>query len=532
MKPIRLLLAVLIVIASVSVARSQWQVNGIPICDTSANSGFYMLPQIAADGNGGAFVCWRDARRGEFDIYMQRIHSDGTMQFPPNGTSFCNAPNSQQFPRMISDGRAGAYIAWEDDRTTTQTYVYVQRINSLGQALWTANGVRAADIGGLFISLALEPITGGVLLGWSTVADAFVQRLDSLGNRMWGDSGMQVTNRPENVRAGDVAVTTDGNGGMIVVWAEGSSSNYEVYAQRVDSVGTPQWIANGIFLGPGGGVTISGGENGEVIITWVDNLNTYAQKVNGSGQRLWGANGIFVGSGGGRHVLDGLGGAFVWHGNKVQHLNASGIPLWDSSGVSYTSAQFPTSTVGLLDRNIGIWMFWSAPGGSALDIFGQYIQQNGVVRWASSGALISGGGQLQDFPRGTSSNDGTAVVVWDDFRNGHSNVYAAKVDTNGVTTEVEENQGFLLPAIPKLEQNYPNPFNPTTQIQFSLPTKSYAKVEVFDILGRPIATLVDGVTSSGRHEVLFSGNSLPSGVYVVRLQAGEFQQMHSIILAK
>jgi len=511
--------------------QAQWEPNGIPVCDTSANSGFYMLPQIASDGNGGAFVCWRDGRRGEFDIYMQRIYSNGIVQFPHNGISLCDAPYSQQFPRMVSNGRGGTYIAWEDDRSMTQTHVYVQRINSFGQALWTVNGVRAADIGGLFISLALEPISEGVLLGWSTVADAFVQRLDSVGNRMWGDSGVQVTNRPGNVRAGDVAVATDGNDGIIVVWAEGSSGNYSVYAQRVDSRGSAQWVSNGVFLGSGGGVTISSAGGGEVIVTWVDNLNTYIQKISVSGQALWGTSGILVGPGGGRHAIDELGGAFVWHGNQVQHVSASGVALWDSTGVNYTIGPLPTSSTGLGDRNSRAWIFWSALGGNALDIFGQYIEEGGFVRWNPVGVLISSGGQLQDFPRCAPSTYGTAILVWDDFRNGHSNVYAAIADTSGVITAIKERDD-LKPNEIRLDQNFPNPFNPRTKIRYAISQANHVELAVYDVLGRRIAILVSKHQEAGRHQVQFSGGSFPSGVYFYRLTTDQSSLVKKMILIR
>lgn len=514
---------------------AQWQPNGIPVCDTTANSGFYMLPQIASDGNGGAFVCWLDRRRGGYDIYMQRIYPDGSMQFQHNGIILCDAPYSQQFPRMASDGRRGAFIAWEDDRTMTQTYVYVQRINSMGQALWTVNGVRAADIGGLFISLALEPISGGVLLGWSTVESAFVQRLDSLGNRMWGDSGVQVTNRPGDLRAGDVAVTTDGIGGLIVVWAEGISANYRVYAQRIDSAGTTRWATNGVLLSDtsnlAGAVTISSHGNSEVIISWVGNQQTYIQKLNGTGQSQWGTNGVFVGRPGGRHFADGLGGAFVWYGNKVQRFSADGVRLWDSLGIKYTSVPFPTRVVGLRDRTSGIWNFW-AQGGASYDIYGQYIDSSGNRQWGLNGMPVCTAVNMQDYPHVASDGSGYAIVVWDDFRNGRSNVYATKVDTRGVVTSAPEDHGFLLPMRPTLDQNYPNPFNPGTTISFSLPRTTFVTLKVYDVLGRELENLIQDILLAGRHQVRFSGNAIPSGVYFYRLTAEQTTIVKKFILMR
>ncbi|MBU1131516.1 T9SS type A sorting domain-containing protein [Patescibacteria group bacterium] len=84
----------------------------------------------------------------------------------------------------------------------------------------------------------------------------------------------------------------------------------------------------------------------------------------------------------------------------------------------------------------------------------------------------------------------------------------------------------------KLADNYPNPFNLTTVISYQLPTNSQVNVQVYDTAGRLIATLVDGWRQPGTHEVTFDGSNLPSGVYVYRLQAGEFSATGKMVLMK
>ncbi len=99
----------------------------------------------------------------------------------------------------------------------------------------------------------------------------------------------------------------------------------------------------------------------------------------------------------------------------------------------------------------------------------------------------------------------------------------------------------LIPTTFALEQNYPNPFNPTTTINYQLPTNSYVTLKVFDILGREVVTLVDGVEEAGYHNVQWStclpagtadNRQLSSGVYMYRLQAGEFSAVRRMLLIK
>jgi hypothetical protein len=83
-----------------------------------------------------------------------------------------------------------------------------------------------------------------------------------------------------------------------------------------------------------------------------------------------------------------------------------------------------------------------------------------------------------------------------------------------------------------LSQNYPNPFNPSTQIQFSLPSATHVRLEVFSATGQLVATLVNDMVGMGFHSVSFDGKSLASGVYVYRLSTPEFTQTRLMNLVK
>lgn len=83
-----------------------------------------------------------------------------------------------------------------------------------------------------------------------------------------------------------------------------------------------------------------------------------------------------------------------------------------------------------------------------------------------------------------------------------------------------------------LEQNYPNPFNPSTLIKYQVPVATNVKITVFDILGKKVATLVDQKKEAGYHEVEFSGLDLASGLYIYRIEAGNFSDVKKMMLVK
>ena len=90
-----------------------------------------------------------------------------------------------------------------------------------------------------------------------------------------------------------------------------------------------------------------------------------------------------------------------------------------------------------------------------------------------------------------------------------------------------------LPQHVELDQNYPNPFNPVTTIDYAVPKRSSVRLEVFDILGRKVATLVDNKQqSSGRYSVRFDASALASGLYIYKLRAGQTILTKKLTLVK
>jgi hypothetical protein len=113
------------------------------------------------------------------------------------------------------------------------------------------------------------------------------------------------------------------------------------------------------------------------------------------------------------------------------------------------------------------------------------------------------------------------------------NIYESKfIEYNSeTTTEVDDPENPVATGF-HLQQNYPNPFNPATTIKFSVQSSGPASLKVYDLLGREVATLHQGMLTAGSHEVRFNAGNLPSGMYLYTLEAGAFRQTRRLMLLK
>ncbi len=84
----------------------------------------------------------------------------------------------------------------------------------------------------------------------------------------------------------------------------------------------------------------------------------------------------------------------------------------------------------------------------------------------------------------------------------------------------------------ELNQNYPNPFNPSTQLSYVLKVDGEVKLTVFNVVGQSVRLLVDGYQTAGYYEVMFDANELPAGIYLYKLQVGNYSSVKRMTLVK
>ena len=90
----------------------------------------------------------------------------------------------------------------------------------------------------------------------------------------------------------------------------------------------------------------------------------------------------------------------------------------------------------------------------------------------------------------------------------------------------------IVPVEYNLSQAYPNPFNPVTTLSFAIPVDSEVSISIYNLQGREVSTLIDANMDAGYHSVVWDANSYASGVYFVKMVAGEFVNTQKLMLIK
>ena len=168
-------------------------------------------------------------------------------------TPVCVAQKSQQNIHAVTDTKGGCIIAWDDNRNsaTNATDIYAQRLNADGIAKWTADGISVCNNtlnqGGVSIA---EDGVGGAIVTWhdnrSGNYDIYAQRIDSLGNAVWAANGVVICNKSTDQKG--ARIVSDNAGGAIIVWEDSINNYWDIYAQKITANGTVAWASNGIAI--------------------------------------------------------------------------------------------------------------------------------------------------------------------------------------------------------------------------------------------------------------------------------------------
>jgi hypothetical protein len=385
-------------------------------------------PRIATDMSGGAFVVWQKGSAGD-GIYVQQVNGAGDEQWSTGGEFILmnndELSGSHRNPRIVSDGRNGAIVVWEDSRTAESTGfdIYAQRFHTdidgediYYEEYWGATGqpicVASAD---QLNPQILSDSSGGAVFVWQDqrlgkwkimALRADVETGNPIIGGGWSNDGNPVSFSDDKDHEKPQLIS-DGSGGAIITWQVGDDGSGGIYAQRISMGADYPWLVNQFELIVSSGPNklqapqiISDGD-GVAIISWLgvnssngSSTGIYAQRVNGSGVVQWTANGVTVASP-----------AAIDTGDPPQMVSDG------SNGAVITWA----------DRR----------NGTDLNIYARRIDGSGSTQWSADGIEVSTATSDQQLPRIIPDGSGGAIIAWQDQRSADGGIYAQKVLPDG-----------------------------------------------------------------------------------------------------
>jgi hypothetical protein len=273
----------------------QWAGNGVPI----STSGLFHGGLAVSDGVGGVILVWEEID-GSSKIRAERINANGNGQW---SVLVFNSAFDETEPCVVADGSGGAFFA-----AVYNDHIYAQRIYNNHQQ-WPADVLVSDWAGGMqrrFPAIAPDG-SGGVIVAWQeefgvSGRDIFARRINAAGIVPWTD--------PVHVCAAtghqwQPDIIQDGLGNAIICWEDERSSPQNIYAQKLDTFGTPLWTLNGATVSQSGVYDVSRprllpGSGSNMIVRFDDDDAIYAQALDATGTRLWSVKTGAV------HVIDGI----------------------------------------------------------------------------------------------------------------------------------------------------------------------------------------------------------------------------------
>jgi hypothetical protein len=525
---------------------------------------------IAVDGSGNAYVTgdtyssdfptvnpYDGSLNDSFDVFIAKLNSAGNAMLY---STYLGGSADDRARGIAVDGSGNTYVTGfthSSNFPTVNPYgwslngscdVFVAKLNAAGNDLSYSTYLGgSSNDGGLSISIdnsgqafvtgytyssdfpMVNPYDGS----FNGSYDVFATKLNAAGNNL-----SYSTYLGGNSNDAGYGITVDGSGQAYVTGFTGSydfptvnpyegskSALYDVFVTKLSSTGNS--LIYSTFLGGSNydeGNSIAVDDSGQAYVTgftasyefpmvnpydgsWNGGTDAFAAKFNSAGNNLL--------------YSTYLGGINLDAGYDIAVDNSGQAHVTGVTSSSDFPIQNPFQTYQ--ESNDAFMIELSLSGNSL--IYSTYLGGSNndycssVDVDSSGNVYMTGSTNSSDFP--------TTLGAFDISYNGGYDVFVVKFGTETGTDDIDP-----MPSAFSLSQNYPNPFNAQTTIRFSLSNKSMVSIDIFDILGRKIKTLAEGIESAGDHQEIWHASGQSSGIYFYRIRAGDFQETKRMLLLK
>ncbi|MCX6641508.1 MAG: T9SS type A sorting domain-containing protein [bacterium] len=471
---------------------------------------------------------------------------------------YYGGPSNEDFQSVVQINDGGFICAGSSNSTGNQQ-TYLVRLDANGNTVWTRY---YGDANQQTATCIIPTSDGNFMVGGYTLIPSpygyspFLLKVNASGDSLW-----QGTYPSANAQIMDLKQTTDG--GYVMALMKFVSWQFDAAGMKVDANGVQQWVTS--LGGQQFDSVIQSADGNYVFVgnysTMAPPQATYMAKLSATGTQIWTLQlEMCTSLEWGQTVVQLPAGNFVIAGTDVIGGVSNQMYL-----VKFAPEAVPTLDVNIIAVNPPIVI--PANGGSFQ--YNLNVHNLGTVPATFSvwTKIRSGSTYYPGFGPATRTLPGGAnptrtltqtvaatIPAGTDYYIAYIGTYpstivdssyftfrkTAVVDGGPWITESKLYGDFfeeyavetVIPDVYILGSASPNPFNPTTNIRYELREASYVNLAVFDISGKLIATLVDGMRQAGNQEVTFDASNLASGIYLYRISSGNFSTTGKMVLLK
>lgn len=514
-----------------------WKREGIRISNGKNEISDYSL---CTDSRNEIFITYLSKEPGRMfstNILFQKISPDGRLLSDTAGVPVSSSANSKLNPSALSDDSGGVYIFWIESLGGRGT-ILAQHYDRTGKARWGKKPLLVTDNNLNVISFNAINSGHDVYIAYQVLKKnkaVYHQLINPLGKLLWGKNG-KVCSAREGIQSTPQMITSGTS--LILSWTNEVNSDRNIYIQKYDRTGKPQWMSGGLPViqmnGDQFGQRLIPDNNNGAIIAWLDRRtasttgNIYSQRISADGRLMWDSTGAAIG---------------LYFNTPKSYLNL----LSDDNGNAIAVfKERRNSRNGIYIQKIfSTGTFVSQVIGFNASMVSDSIK----ISWYSANEIPKSSYDLERCMQ----ND-TGKTVWQKLISVNSNStlaanyyeYYDKPDTSGTLyyrVVLRDNSGNTqssdISRVTFLEsskyiivtQNDPNPFSDSTIIKFYLPEESNVKIEFFDNHIEKIDEIQNRFPA-GENSVTFLANKRQPGIYFYKFESSSFVEVKKMVLTR
>ncbi|MDA3814149.1 MAG: T9SS type A sorting domain-containing protein [Candidatus Cloacimonetes bacterium] len=476
---------------------------------------------IESDGADGCFIAWHDDRDNNMDAssFIQHVNSDGSVGFTANGVELSTQVSRENYyPQIAFNSNPWElYTYWmETDSDQNQRGLYGQKLDAEGNRLWTDNGKTIIELSATgIIPIDARQANDDVIVCYEEspdVVNAYVKatRLDADGEFVWDSDFVTLCSVASS------KVHSEGsyfvNNQIICTWEDDRNGANDIYAQNITFDGLLGIVDTGTIEGS---VSLIGGIGNLMEVDVTAGSFTVNPDINGD------------------YSMSIVTGTYEVTASLEYYTpqTISDVVVTEGSattGIDFTLNWIPVFNPpqnGNVDPNTG-HVTWDPPEPyPGAELIGYNIYLDGVFLEFITETSY----QLENLIVSLQYTVGITAVYEGGFESDFVTLDFIYIGGTGV--------GNNIIAVTELKGNYPNPFNPITNITYSIKEAGNVTLEIYNLRGQLVKTLVNKVNGVGNFTAIWNGTDnsdkpVSSGVYFYKMKSGNYTSTKKMILMK